>query len=239
MSAMSGERKRPRTWHMKPIYERPDSEAYAKAVIKREEELLLPWVNKFADVGEMYFATSRDIIGQMAWPYLYTFLTEKTTSRKVLEIGGGEGNALLFLLRELEKYPSLPSVFFTMTSLTHQPEQERVKEKGVELKIPQVAEALPAEWEGAFDIVMTCSLFGWVAMKETLAEIKRVLNDGGVWVSLEAKNGVPLFSNDEYRDLMPWKMRELGMKNTVSEKEWLYWMGEYYFPVVYRKEPVE
>lgn len=229
------DRERPRTWDMERIKGRPGSPEYAAAVIQRETELLLPWANKVAIGGEMFFGTDRDLIGRMALPYLLDLLKQDSAPRHVLEIGGGEGKALLYLLAELETYLSLPAVIFTMTSLTHQPEQAEVEAKGVTLKIPQIAEALPAEWEASFDMVLTSSLLGWVSIYETIGEIKRVLKTGGYWLGMEARHGAPLFSGAEYPEAVGWEMHLHKMKNSISETEWLKWSREDIFAVVYQK----
>lgn len=233
---MTPPNKRPRTWDLKSIHYKPGTPEYSRAVTEREHNLLMPWVNEVAVGGEIYFATYRDTIGKMALPYLLQLLQYSTTTRHVLEIGGGEGQAILYLLSKLEGYINLPKVIFTMTSLSHQPEQAQVEKKGVRLQIPQIAEALPPEWSDSFDMVLTSSLFGWVSIHETLAEIKRVLKKGGYWMAMEAKYGVPLFSNSEYREIMPVKMREHQMVNSISAQEWLYWMKEDIFPIVYKND---
>lgn len=230
------ERKRPNTWDVRPIREKPGTPEYETAVIKREQELLMPWVNEPAIGGEMYFATNRATIGEMALPYVLRLLQEDKLPRAVLEIGGGEGKALLYLLAELDTYVSLPKVIFTMTSLSHQPQHRVLKEKGIDLKVPQIAEALPSDWSDSFDVVLTSSLLGWVSIAETMSEIKRVLRQGGYWMNMDARGAAPIGSNMEYQMLLPRHMSDLGMHNSISEDEWLHWMREDIFPIIYRKD---
>lgn len=229
------DRARPRTWNIQKTIGRVGSPEYAASVIKREEEDLLPWANQVAIGGELSFYTGRDLIGRMALPYIQQ-LAQRVEPVSVLEIGGGEGKALLYLLAQLENYPGLAPVLFTMTSLTHQPEQEELKEKGVVLRIPQIAEALPQEWQESFDLVLTSALLGWVSMSETLSEIKRVLKKGGYWLAMEARHGAPMHSNSEYPEAVGWEMHKQEMKNTISPTEYLRWSKEDIFALEYKKE---
>ncbi len=230
---------RPKSWDLKKhtlygvVYP-----SYQDDVIQREREQLLPWVNQPTGArSEVYFATDRDAIGKMALPYLLQLLQASPYPRHVLEIGGGEGKALLYLINALrEQVPSLPTVLFTMTSLTEQPEQVELLQHGVTLKIPQIAEKLPDEWSESFDLVLTSALFGWADAEMSIREIRRVLKQGGYWLGLEAYDGMPIYQYATYQDLISSAMYMNQMENIVSDDVYTQQVRENdFFPVVYWK----
>jgi SAM-dependent methyltransferase len=211
---------------------------YQAQVIARERDLLMPWVNKSVQRrDEIYFGTNRGYIADLAWPYLQKLSAAADHPLHVLEIGGGEGRAILTMLELISQYvPSLPIVTFTMTSLSEQPEQYELLTRGVRLRIPQIAERLPDEWTTSFDLVMTSAVFGWANATFALPEIRRVLRPGGYWVGLELFDGRPIYESTTLQGLIHGVMVDHQMENLATQAEYQEFYDKHsQFPVVYRK----
>jgi hypothetical protein len=232
---------RPRAWEIEHIVfgQEKNDEVYAARVVARELECFAPWRNVSPEEnGELIFRTDRTVIGKMAYPYLLALLRNVEDTIHVLEIGGGQGKALLYLKNLLHFRPELlPRVHFTLTSLTAEPEHEALLKQGMELRIPQIAESLPVDWKGTRNLILTSALLGWVDMEATIYQINQTLVSGGYWLGLESYNGAPLNSDEYYQPMIERAMKNNGMKNSVSEKEYAYWVKDQgLFPVAYLKE---
>jgi ubiquinone/menaquinone biosynthesis C-methylase UbiE len=200
----------------------PD-EAYQKKIVDRERDYLLPVANTIPEnPGDAYYGTDRHFAGVAALPLISLLGAKQNAPVSVLEVGGGEGMAMRYILDMVAAMPY--SVELTMTSLNPLPHHEYLKDRGVDIRTPQIAERMPAEWENTFDIVLTCCVLGWTKVKKTVGEIRRVLNPGGYWLGLESSGSSPIESKVPYSILIPVVAYHAGFKEELNRSEQDRWL---------------
>lgn len=187
---------------------------YLYRLLKRENILLAHADIPFSQPG--YFV-SRDVIAEFAYPYIYG-LIEARCKPKILEIGGGKGKAIKKIIAD---NPNLDPSTITMTSLTPLDDHKELKTRGVHAYTGVLAEQLPKQWEEQFDLVMTSALLQWTRIPMVLAEIKRVLKPGGIWLNLEQYDNFTTCFN------IKTTMDRLAMKDSTSNIDKAYYYNFY------------
>ncbi len=146
---------------------------------------------------------------------------------KLLEIGGGEGQAMRLILDEFHRDQRLD---LTMTSLVPLPSHYELKARNVHVFTGVLAEYLPRRWENTFDIVCTDCVIGWTDIRVALSEIRRVLVLGGVWLGSEYKNG-STSDGRNIKEAILCEMGILGMENSATQgmtcSRYLSWDGAF------------
>lgn len=208
-------------------------ETYKKALIRGIEQEKRLLANRDIQQGQEYENDRVDIFEEVNRVIHNRLKDHKWT--KVLEIGGGVGIVSQAIARQyLKDYASLD---MTMTSLVPLTEHKGVKESGVTVYTGVLAERLPRHWSDQFDIVFNDSVLGWCDIPTVLAEIKRVLKPGGIWIGYEGAVVRTGFSGYELmKELLPIEMDELGMKNNNGWLKML-WMEKTsnIYPIKYIK----
>lgn len=207
-----------------------DFEAYRQSKLAKER-VLLPFANQFRPL-EQYYGINGFEVAVFALPYIREKLGGSRTVT-VLEIGGGQGKAIEYLLKQLEG----ELINYTLTSLNPLPEHDLLVERGVKVLTGVIVEELPAGWSGVFDAVMTQRLLGWTEMQYSIPQIKRVLAQNGVWCGYESadatlKTGSRLVGTEaEYwmiKNGMGNEMLGLQVNRCLEDKE--------FYPLIWTKK---
>lgn len=189
-----------------------DLQAYIHTKVLEERELL-KHANEYRE-GEQYYGIRRDEVVKFAQPEIEARIQRLNRPLKVLEIGGGEGRTILRLMQNLP--PNTP-VEYSMTNLVLMIGHANLLKKGVRLFAPIIAENLPISWSQSFDVVITQCMLARTKMEQSIAEIKRVLVPGGVWVGFEGHNAT--ISIDSYvlvNDVINYWMAQNDMHNQMG-----------------------
>jgi SAM-dependent methyltransferase len=140
---------------------------------EQESYLLAPDVVETARIVKQYRATTVAIGGVIA-PELKHLVDEPLTA--VLDIGCGTAGWLLDVRKH---YPSVKY----LAGLDISDRMFPADRSGLDLRIGNVCDSLPEEWNAAFDVVNVRYVFLWINSKDwsrVLEHIKKVLKPGGV-----------------------------------------------------------
>ncbi|HKY74266.1 MAG TPA: methyltransferase domain-containing protein [Patescibacteria group bacterium] len=181
---------------------------YLLGRIDTEKKLLSEDGGVYVD-GRRIYNVSRSVVAELALLYLDEILSYER-SPQVLEIGGGEGNAIRALIESGRISPRN----ITMTSLTGLSAHKELKAKGVKVYTGVVVERLPKQWTNKFHLVMASAVLQWAESSEAVQEIYRVLKSGGLIVGFDAR---PTVASVEVA------ARDLGMTNVLESYDSSEW----------------
>lgn len=208
----------------------PATDEYRQALISRESQHLLPIANEPpVEPGDVVYMMNRTDIGRLAVPLIKSLCASASDSVNVLEIGGGQGKALLYILNDL-RAAGLDSaqLRMSMTNLNPLPEHEELRDNGVNVITGVVAEQLPDDWCQKYDVILSMCLLGWTRMEYAMANIRFALKNQGMWHGLESIRSCPVGSTYPYEVYVPAVMEALNMENATTRQDRWKWRQEGY-----------
>jgi len=183
-----------------------DASSYLAAVVEREQTLL-----QAADErGRHVYCLSRAWAAELAGPEVAEILEEGRQPR-VLEVGCGVGKAVEALL---DSNPGLQSSSVVATALNRLDEHAALEQRGVDVRIGVIAESLPSDFRGQFDVVMASVVMQWTEPDRAVPELYEALSPNGVLLGFDTRPDVARVER---------VAAALGMVNALSDEVKAQW----------------